>query len=320
MSPDSMPPATLPDGRQLLIHVGYHKTATTWMQRQLFIPALGYHQIMDHEAIAAHFVRPHGFAHDADAAARAVAAALADVPDGLTPVMSSEILCGNPTYGSREAFAVAQRLQAAVPGARILVTIREQVAAIASTYMQYLQRGGELSPPAFFAEAPDVGWPVFNHEHFRYDRFVALYEGLFGAGNVLVCNQELLIKDQLAFARRVAAFAGQTGPINEAALLSERTGVSYPEYGAGLLRLINHVRVGPAGPSAFPDLGPGGDLLYRAAGKFLRLEPVRKLFGTGKPVTDYVRQRYAGAFVDSNRRLKEMVSPGLPLERYQGIA
>lgn len=303
----------------LLIHVGYHKTATTWMQRRLFTPALGYHPILDHESIFAHFVRPHGFAHDAASAARAVAEAMAAVPDGLVPVMSSEILCGNPFYGARESMEVARRLQAAAPGARILVTIREQVAAIASTYMQYLQRGGELSAAAFFAEAPVVGYPAFSHDHFRYDRFVDMYASLFGTGNVLVCNQELLIRDQTGFAARIAGFAGQTGPVNIAALDGERTGVSYPEYGAGLLRQINHFRTGPSGPTAMPDLGGVGDLIYRGVGKLLRLEVARSLFGNRKPVTDYVRQRYAGAFVDSNRALQALVGPDLPLTRYQGI-
>ncbi|OYQ25753.1 hypothetical protein CHU93_13610 [Sandarakinorhabdus cyanobacteriorum] len=303
----------------LLIHVGYHKTATTWMQRRLFTPPLGYHPIMEHETVFAHFVRPHMFEYDAAAARAAVAKALAEVPVGLTPVISSEILCGNPTYGSREALGIARRLHDAAPGARILVTIREQVAAIASTYMQYLQRGGEFSAQAFFAEAPEVGWPVFNHAHFRYDRFVAMYADLFGPDQVLVCNQELLMRDHVGFAQRIADFAGQPGPVNQAALNPERTGVSYPEYGAGLLRFINNVRPGPAGPSAMPNLGSAGDLLYRAAGKLLRLDLVRSGFGNRKPVTDYVRKRYAGAFVDSNRALAAMVQPGLPFERYQGL-
>jgi hypothetical protein len=304
----------------LLIHVGYHKTATTWMQRRLFTPPLGYHQILDHEVIADHFVRPHGFAHDAGAAAAAVAQAVAATPSGLVPVMSAEFLCGNPFYGAREATEVAHRLQAAAPGARILVTIREQVAAIASTYMQYLQRGGALSPREFFAETPVMGYPTFCHAHFRYDRFVGLYAGLFGAENVLVCNQELLIKDQIGFAQRIADFAGQDGPVNAAALDTERTGVSYPEYGAGLLRQINHFRTGPSGPTAMPDLGRLGDTLYRGVGKLLRLEPVRKAFGNARPVTDYVRQRYDGAFVESNRALAAIVGSGLPLNRYQGMA
>jgi hypothetical protein len=303
----------------LLIHVGYHKTATTWMQRRLFTPALGYHPIMEHEAISAHFVRPHGFMFNTEAAARAIADGLTAVPAGLTPVMSSEILCGNPFYGARESAEVARRLYAVAPGARILVTIREQVAAIASTYMQYLQRGGELSAAAFFAETPVVGYPTFDHAHFRYDRFVALYADLFGADNVLVCNQELLIKDQIGFAQRIADFAGQTGPVNAAALDTERTGVSYPEYGAGLLRQINHFRTGPSGPTAMPDLGGVGDILYRGIGKLLRSDLARRAFGNGKPVTDYVRQRFAGAFVESNRALRDMVTPGLPLERYQGL-
>lgn len=309
----------LPHPQPLLIHVGYHKTATTWMQRRLFVPALGYRQIMDHDEIFAHFVRPHAFAYDPAAAAAAVRQALAAAPPELVPVMSSEILCGNPFFGARESVEVARRLQAAAPGARILITIREQVGAIASTYMQYLQRGGALTAPAFFAETPVVGYPVFSHDHFRYDRFLALYADLFGAENVLVCNQEQLARDQIGFVQRIATFVGQTGEVDPTAINSERTGVSYPEYGAGALRFINHFRTGPAGPTALPDLGGAGEFLYRGVGKLLRSKPLVGAFGNGKPVTDYVRQRYAGVFVDSNRRLRVMVGPSLPMSRYQGV-
>lgn len=309
----------VPTEPTVLIHVGYHKTATTWMQRRLFTPALGYHQMMDHAAIFAHFVRPHPFAYDAAAVAAAVKLALAAVPSGLTPVMSSEILCGNPFFGGRETVEVARRLRAAVPNARILITIREQIGAIASTYMQYLQRAGEVSHQAFFSEDPVVGYTGFAHEHFHYDRFVAMYAGLFGAGNVLVNNQELLIQDHIGFARRIADFVGQVDPVNASALDADRTGVSYPEHGAGLLRRINHFRTGPCGLSAMPDLGQTGDLIYRLAGRCLRINGVSKLMGARRPITDYVRQRYAGVFAAGNRTLRDMVGPGLPLDQYQGI-
>ncbi len=309
----------MPTDHTVLIHVGYHKTATTWMQRRLFTPALGYHQIMDHAAIFAHFVRPHPFAYDAAAVAAAVKAAVAAVPGDLIPVMSSEILCGNPFFGGRETMEVARRLQAAVPNARILITIREQIGAIASTYMQYLQRAGELYHEAFFSEDPVIGYTGFAHEHFHYDRFVAMYAGLFGASNVLVCNHELLVQDHLGFAQRIGDFSGRAGPLNAGALDADRTGVSYPELGAGLLRRINHFRTGPCGLTAVPDLGQAGDLIYRLAGRCLRLDSVSKLMGARKPITDYVRQRYAGVFAAGNRTLRDMVGPGLPLDRYQGI-
>lgn len=119
--------------------------------------------------------------------------------------------------------------------------------------------------------------------------------------------------------QRIAKFAGQTGEVDPAAVNGDRTGVSYPEYGAGVLRLINHVRTGPAGPTALPDLGRAGEILYRGVGKLLRSQPLIGAFGHRKPITEYVRQRYAGVFVDSNRRLREMVGPDLPMARYQGI-
>lgn len=49
-----------------LIHVGYHKTATTWMQQLLFTPDHGFRQIAGHREVFDHIVGPHGLEFDAD--------------------------------------------------------------------------------------------------------------------------------------------------------------------------------------------------------------------------------------------------------------
>jgi len=82
--------------RNLVIHVGYHKTATTWLQWRVFTPEHGYHQVADHTETFAHVVRPLGFQFDASALRALLNARSAETPEGHVPIISSEILSGHP--------------------------------------------------------------------------------------------------------------------------------------------------------------------------------------------------------------------------------
>ena len=50
--------------KPVLIHIGYHKTGTTWFQKILFRPEFGLPPIMSHEEVFATLVRPHELAFD----------------------------------------------------------------------------------------------------------------------------------------------------------------------------------------------------------------------------------------------------------------
>ncbi|MGB0440235.1 MAG: hypothetical protein ACPGFC_09065, partial [Paracoccaceae bacterium] len=106
----------------LLFHVGYHKTATTWMQRKLFTPTYGYRQLAEHEDVWRDVVRPHGFRFDPAAMRDLLAARAQDLAPGEVPVVSSEILSGHPFQGGHENDVYAERLARIAPNARILIS------------------------------------------------------------------------------------------------------------------------------------------------------------------------------------------------------
>jgi len=169
-----------------LFHVGYHKTGTTWMQRRLFKPPFGYQQVFKdkaepedgndsvHEAIYNLITGPHRFAYDPAAVEAGIQAGHLDKT--LVPVVSSEIMSGHPFWGGRESFDLANRIHEAAPSARILVTIRAQVPAITSVYMQYVRRGGRLSVREFYTRKPPVGYDRFDPIHFEYHHLVGHYQ------------------------------------------------------------------------------------------------------------------------------------------------
>lgn len=323
---DPGPQAAAPAGtaRPLLLHVGYHKTATTWLQNIVFTPEHGFCQVMDHDAIFDHVIAPHGLEFDPSPIQALIAAGGAEArAETAVDVVSLEALSGLPYTGGRESDDYARRL-AAITADRgapvtVLMTIREQTAILSSVYMQYLYRAGTESPRRFFDEDTQRGFFRFSAENFCYHRLVGLYQELFGPENVLVLPQELIATDQGAAVRLMAEVAGNA-PLLEAGWTARtERGKSYPQYAVPLLRRANYFRREALNPSPMIDLGQLGQWGYRGTGWLARRAPLPKSLTGSKPVTDYIRKRFDGRFAESNRALAAQLHHKVALPGYQGL-
>jgi hypothetical protein len=300
----------------ILLHVGYHKTATTWMQRWLFTPVHGYRQIAGHQDAFAHVVQPHGFRFCPEPMRNLIAAQLDQLSEGEVPVISSEILSGHPFQGGHESDVYAERLQKIVPDARILISIRAQMRILPSVYMQYLSRGGTMPYERFFRGQTKLGYFGFTPHHFEYDLLVAHYQKLFGKDRVYVMTQESLTQDMRTATRALADFAGN---LRFTELTQEAMKVqspSYPEYAAPILRRINHVQESVLVPTPIIRLGKTPRGLYRLAGYLLRLPPVSSIMSSQRPISRYVQEQFSGHYDDSNRRLAQLGTNPLDLSGY----
>lgn len=291
----------------ILLHVGYHKTATTWMQLRLFTAKHGYRQIADHQEVFRHIVQPHGFRFDPAVMRDLLDARLKMLSADEVPVISSEILSGHPFQGGQQSDVYAERLARIAPNARILISVRTQLKILPSVYMQYVLRGGTMSWPQFFDGSDEPGYFAFSPEHFEYDLLVAQYQRLFGADNVYVLTQEGLLCDMDAAASAVAAFAGNSTFETLSKEDHRASGTSYPEYTAPVLRRINHVQSSVLNPAPILHLGKTPKGLFKIAGYALKRPPFSTVLAGRKPVSDYVRSRFAGHFSDSNARLADLV-------------
>jgi len=300
----------------LLIHIGYHKTATTWMQSELFQPVHGYRMLADHAEIFARVVQPHGLWFTPEPMQALIAERRAGLPDGHVAVVSSEILSGHPFQAGQMSDDYARRLKAIAPEAKILVSIRAQQKILPSVYMQYLLRGGTLPYDRFFAGTDMPGFFGFRPEHFEYDRLVALYQELFGAENVYVLTQESLKADMEGASTALAGFAGNTAYSGLADAARKVRGASYPEYSAPVHRRLNHFYRSPVTPGPFLALDPSGHRLRRTVLSVVRRAPFSTLFKGKTPISDYVRQQYSGAFAASNDRLAEILAHPVDLSSY----
>ena len=304
----------------LLLHVGYHKTATSWMQQRLFVPGHGYAALMDHAEVDRLLVRPHGLEFD-PAPARALIAERREAAErahgaGLVPVISSELMSGHPFYGGRESDDLARRLALVAPEARILISIRAQRRILPSVYMQYLLRGGTMTPAEFFAGETTWGFHGFSPLHFEYDRLVALYRELFGGDRVHLIQQEAIAADMEAAAARLAGEveAARFEGLGEAARAVYAP--SYPEHAVWALRRVNQLQASVLNPRPPLRLGTTPFGLYRLAGGALRRPPLSGWLGGRRPVSAEVARCFAGRFAASNARLAALHDGPLDLERY----
>jgi hypothetical protein len=193
-----------------LVHIGLHRTGTTWLQQGLFTEAAGvFHPVLSMERTIDLIVRLHDLAWDPAPARKAIEKGLAAAAQaGRLPVLSCEELSGNPHAGAWNAATLADRLHAVLPEARVLIVVRRQEELVLSNHRQYLARGGVGSLKRYLH--PDPRWfrvPRFRFETFEFDRLVACHRERFGADRVEVRCHEA-IGEPVEFAREIVRLAG----------------------------------------------------------------------------------------------------------------
>jgi hypothetical protein len=210
-----------------LLHIGYHKTGTTWLQNHLFVcEEAGFCTPFKRQnEIPRLLVFPGPFSFDLQACRDYFSPKLnAAREKNLVPVLSAERFSGSPHAGGYDNKQTAERLAQVFPDAKILIVVREQNAMICSTYKQYVRVGGTASlrdylDPPFYRTRLPLRMPLFQFDYFCYHALVEYYRSLFDEDNVLVLPYELFRAQPQEFVGRITRFAGgKTGmnfPYNE---------------------------------------------------------------------------------------------------------
>jgi hypothetical protein len=181
-----------------LVHVGYPKAGSTFLQRWFDAhPQLAHHYgaitgFRDMHAIAREGCTRRDVlyrvtSNEEFAAPRPDAGKMAieyERPRELTVAQSQERVCAI--------------LSATFPNATILIVTRGFRSMILSSLSQYARSGGESDPHARMRAAKTDLDPR-RFEMWHYDFLIALYERAFGAENVIVLPYELLRDDPDAF-------------------------------------------------------------------------------------------------------------------------
>jgi hypothetical protein len=297
---------------RIALHLGYHKTATTWLQREI---------LPRHPELRA-FVSgsPHGSPFldeiigrsdrdfDASRARERFEARVAelDVPAGGTVVVSAERLSGHAATGGYDTFRIARRLHEVVPEARVFFAVREQVAMIESEYRQLVLEGSPARLDALLARRPSWVAVGFDLGHYEYDRLADEYARHFGAASVRVFSFEAIGADQAGFLAELAGFL-DVGPWPElpAAVLRARVNRGISPRLLGLRRFLNHFERSPLNPDPVVALRP----VWRSplAALATRLPPRTRPLVDAATAAD-LRER----FRPSNERLAQRYGVTMP--------
>ena len=306
-----------------LVHIGFHKTGSTWLQQELFTPdsdcffPLAPDRSVDQRKyLGKRFVRDDdryllsSFDMNTAAIRQAVEAVLeSNDPGDRVPVISYERLSGNPHAGSFDARVIAERIRAAFPDARIFIVVREQKDAIVSTYFQYLKIGGIDSITDYLTRSYDGRRPGFSPAAFRYIHLVEYYCELFSPQRVLVLPYELLRDSAAEFLRRLGDFSG-----TDLAAYAGKAGVSHnvrkQDFLVPRFPFLNLFRRRSSVNSYSPLYIPGSKTLFGAVDSLIGASNRKLVNKARRQVEQIIGDRYA----EGNRRLSEHM--GIDLSDY----
>lgn len=285
--------------RPVLIHPGFHKTGTTYLQEVLFTDRRGFCQPWTRDFIYRHIIDPHELAFDREASRAAFAAAFTDLSDDAHVVLSEEGLCGNPFNGARESGIYARKLRAIFDDARIVLTVRRQPDMLRAVYIQYLKAYGRRDPRTFYHPPRFPEFSAFDPDVYRYDRLAQCYAELFGADRVLVLPQELLQRNENRFVSALGSLIGWDGREDASGKREAGRNVSPSASGIPFLRLGNHFF-----DSAFNESG-FGNALAAIGGTFRRLGYRKTMFFRDQArEMDDLLAGFRGRYRESNARLQ----------------
>ncbi|MFO1131221.1 MAG: sulfotransferase [Hyphomicrobiales bacterium] len=313
-----------------LIHIGLHKTGTSWLQVYLFAnPGSGFWNAAPatvtkrksrakfgsyffYRAPDGNVLHEDGF----DAAATRAALGVERVPEGQCLVVSNERLSGHPMSNGIDRSWICERLHQTLPQARVVMVVREQRAMILSSYMQYLKYGGPRSIEGFLAPENDARSPALDLGYWDYDRLALTYIRRFGRENLLVLPFEMLRQDPQGFVARICGFAG-VAPPQQPLPGTHRENASQNYVTCTALRLLSPLIRSSRGNGFAPSLlgRRVGQAVHLGLQKHLGLLVPRALNERAKRrLFARVEATVGTAYQASNRRLEELT--GLDLRRY----
>lgn len=221
------------------MHIGLHKTATTFLQREVFPKWEGITYIRWPNL--EHFLR---------------------MDEGKTYLVSREGMSGQIWSPNVERVKSIKRLAELFPEAKILLSFRRHDKYIVSSYKEFLRQGGTLFFDEFFDIEHNKGFQ--QRQDLLYRPKIEAVEEYFGR-RPFVFLQEEISHDLQSLLKSMEEFlTGRAPEVREIDLKHQNKGVGY--FPAKLLRLLNLVTKS--------ELNPGGRLnLDNYYTRYLKIDP-----------------------------------------------
>jgi len=311
----------MPD-KKILIHAGFHKTGTSYLQQHLFVNRdAGYNSPADRHELRNAIIRTNPFLFDAAKVRNEFMPAInRSLGKKLVPVLSHEQFTGQPAgsgYGIRRRQReisrkeVADRLYSCFPDANVLIVIREQKEMIKSIYKYFVSGWhGKLSASIeqFLDQSMlNKGYgPLFHLDYLLYHQVIEHYQSLFGRDSVLILPYEWLRDDPVRFINEINRFTG-SDPVDlvKNVIVNESGSAAL----CTLKRYLNRLLVSPDKPGFYSKREKISSDFIR---KLNRMVPEKIHRCSEKKLSERISQLTDNLFAESNK--KTTVLTGLDLE------
>ncbi|MDY6936578.1 MAG: hypothetical protein SWY16_02840 [Cyanobacteriota bacterium] len=292
----------------LLIHVGYPKAASTWLQNIVFQDEdAGFYAPWGLASGPAtdQFVLANAFSFSADAARKVFEEGLKTAAErNLVPVLSQETLVGSQIRGRYWGKEAADRMHSVFPDARILIILREQKSMILSSYREHIKKGGLNKIERFIGvenRKPGFG-PMCRLDFLEYDILISYYQNQFGSENVLVLPFELLKKNRLDFLQKIGFFVGIE---NLKDFPQKPQNVGFHGVTMKFRRQLNYwFQADDFGGKSIPF---NWRVVQKLSWIFDRVVPESVHEQAERELKDFIAQSVAGKFGASNRKTSELI-------------
>lgn len=298
----------------IFIHVGYHRTGTSWLQNNIF-PNHPKINFWDPSKSDYSWLKEIATTHDLDFDAKKFCKKYRENKSKKSNEIigiSWERFSGHIFEGAYDSARNAHRLHEVFPEAKIVIFIRNQLDMIKSMYKLYIMIGGSCTVDQFInlKYSTDVD---FHLQHLCYDKLLDHYQNLFGENSLYVSMHEILRNSPQACLDDMFKFVGLEPYSFDDEIFQTESNVGLSYISLRMMRLLNRFvksRSNPAPVISF--------IKSRSIRRILQgyIDPIlsNHITSNSNLLEKELETKLRGYFGKSNRKLMEEYN--LPLEKY----
>ena len=181
----------------VLIHVGYIKTGSTWLQKHFF-PFVENTACIDRRYVFNKIIKPDNENFNTEE----ILKYFNNFSDK-NIIISQESLIGGVFMQQIKRNEIANRIKILFPEAKIVIFIRNQAELISSAYSMHVKLGETRKITDYIfnksSSSKNISYDNFLFDFLKFDNIISLYQNLFGINNVKVFLYEDLLADNLKF-------------------------------------------------------------------------------------------------------------------------
>lgn len=248
---------------KVVIHIGYPKTATTWLQ-DIFFPNVKNFRFVNWREANRLILNSDCFAFNPKNFRDELLSGDSNL------LISSEFFATAINSGFNYgyfSYGISHKLNESFPDATIIIFIRRQQSLIPSAYQQYVKNGGTYSFTRWLYSGE-----VFCFEHLIYSRLIEHYINLFGEKQVKVFLFEDFKKNNRKFMENFCQQFGMEVDWDKINFNPTNRGLRL--LGMPLLKVLNHFYKKPVGRKRFICHIPGLTAVGRGVIKYLNPMPI----------------------------------------------